>query len=200
MTKRDFSGESWVNFVLRLLRAGRIRARGRFLWSVGCFAPGSSNQISFGRGLKMINSKSIRLGRRTSFGDFARIECHRSPDGTSTGTITVGDNTTFGDFAHIGSAVGVDIGSDVLGGSKILIVDHSHGAPKKDMASKNEIAPRYRPLTSRGGIVIEDHVWIGEGATILQGVRLGKGCIIPAHSIVKSDVAPYTIFNDHRSF
>lgn len=42
-------------------------------------------------------------------------------------------------------------------------------------------------------VVIEDNVWIGEYATILKGVTVGKGSIVASHSVVTKDVEPYTI-------
>ena len=46
---------------------------------------------------------------------------------------------------------------------------------------------------SKGPIVVEDDVWICYGATILSGVKLGKGCIVGAKSIVAKDIPPYSI-------
>ncbi|RYG95562.1 MAG: acetyltransferase [Alphaproteobacteria bacterium] len=40
---------------------------------------------------------------------------------------------------------------------------------------------------------IADDVWIGFGCTILSGVRIGRGAIISAGSVVRHDVAPYEI-------
>jgi acetyltransferase-like isoleucine patch superfamily enzyme len=42
-------------------------------------------------------------------------------------------------------------------------------------------------------IVIEDDVWIGHGAIILAPVRIGRGSIIAAGSVVNKDVPRYTI-------
>ena len=42
-------------------------------------------------------------------------------------------------------------------------------------------------------IKIEDHVWIGIGAIILPGVKIGEGAIIGAGSVVNRDVPPYTL-------
>lgn len=46
---------------------------------------------------------------------------------------------------------------------------------------------------SKGPIIVEDEVWIGTGSVILSGVRIGKGSVISARSVVKRDVPPYSI-------
>lgn len=46
---------------------------------------------------------------------------------------------------------------------------------------------------SKGAIIVEDEAWIGYGATILSGVRIGKGSIVAAKSVVTKDVPPYSI-------
>lgn len=56
----------------------------------------------------------------------------------------------------------------------------------KIMGEKNE-------ATSKGNIIIEDDVWIGYGATILSGVRIGRGAVVAAGTIVHSDIPPYAI-------
>ena len=47
--------------------------------------------------------------------------------------------------------------------------------------------------TSKGCIIVEDEVWIGFGVVILSGIRIGKGAIIAAGSIVTKDIPPYSI-------
>jgi len=46
---------------------------------------------------------------------------------------------------------------------------------------------------SRGDVVIGHDVWIGAGATILSGVRIGNGAVIGALAVVTCDVPPYSI-------
>lgn len=46
---------------------------------------------------------------------------------------------------------------------------------------------------SKGGIVVADDVWIGYGATILDGVHIGQGAVIGARAVVTKDVPPYAI-------
>jgi acetyltransferase-like isoleucine patch superfamily enzyme len=46
---------------------------------------------------------------------------------------------------------------------------------------------------SKGDIVIENDVWIGYGATILSGVKIGNGAVVGARAVVTKDVPPYAI-------
>lgn len=42
-------------------------------------------------------------------------------------------------------------------------------------------------------VVVEDDVWIGINAVIMSGVKIGKGSVIAANSVVTKDVAPYSV-------
>lgn len=46
---------------------------------------------------------------------------------------------------------------------------------------------------SHGPIVLEDDVWISTGATVLSGVRIGKGAVVAAGAMVTKDVPPYAV-------
>lgn len=48
-------------------------------------------------------------------------------------------------------------------------------------------------VVSKGDTVIGNDVWIGNSATIMQGIKIGDGAIIGTNSLVTKDVAPYTI-------
>jgi len=54
-----------------------------------------------------------------------------------------------------------------------------------------------KPMMFQGsnskGIIIEDDVWIGANSSILDGVKIGKGAIIAAGSVVTKDVCAYDI-------
>lgn len=47
--------------------------------------------------------------------------------------------------------------------------------------------------TGKGDVIIGNDVWIGFGATILSGVKVGDGAVIGARAVVTKDVEPYTI-------
>ncbi len=50
-----------------------------------------------------------------------------------------------------------------------------------------------QPLKTKGGIVIEDDVWLGVGVTVLDGVRIGEGAVVGAGSVVTRDIPPGAI-------
>lgn len=49
-------------------------------------------------------------------------------------------------------------------------------------------------VPSKGPIVIEDDVWIGDNCLILSGVTIGKGAVIAANTVVSKNVPSYSIF------
>lgn len=91
---------------------------------------------------------------------------------------------------HIGVINKVIIGNNVLIGSNVLITDHSHGFnDERDIMQ----SPGTRLLYSKGPVVIEDKVWIGENACILPGVTVGHHSIVGANTVVTHDVPPYCV-------
>ena len=92
-----------------------------------------------------------------------------------------------GDYSHINrecfldGRAGITIGSRVSISHRVSIITGSHDVNSKSFKGV------FKP------IVIEDYVWIGIGATILQGVKVGQGAVIAAGSVVTKDVEPYSI-------
>lgn len=62
---------------------------------------------------------------------------------------------------------------------------HSHGKLNKTDIKKVAIERR---LYSKGNIIIEDNVWIGEGCVILPNVKIGQNSVIGANTVVTKDV------------
>jgi len=196
MFKRDFTNESILNSIDRLHRAVFIRLRGLKYYIFCSFYNRSGYSCKFGKNIKFINTKSIQLASNVSFGDNCRLECFNSNNNVV--NIKIGSNTSFGDNLHIGSISYVEIGQNVLGASKILIIDHNHGNVK-NLLQEAEIPPNKRSLvSSKGPIIIGDNVWLGEGAIILSGAMIGNGAIIPAYSIVKGQVDSNSIYNNKK--
>jgi acetyltransferase-like isoleucine patch superfamily enzyme/glycosyltransferase involved in cell wall biosynthesis len=101
------------------------------------------------------------------------------------GSIELGAHVTVNSGCVIVSYANVRIGDHCLIGEYTSIRDANHGiATDQPMRMQDHVeAP----------IVIEDDVWIGRGAVILKGVRLGSGAVIGANSVVTHDVPPMAI-------
>lgn len=56
-----------------------------------------------------------------------------------------------------------------------------------------EIEDETQKITNSKRCIIEDDVWIGTNTVVLEGIRIGRGAVIGANSVVTKDVDPYTI-------
>lgn len=104
--------------------------------------------------------------------------------------ISIGKGCNFGEYNHISAIREIRIGNHVLTGRWVTITDNSHG--KTDF-SELETAPMERPLFSKGPVIIEDNVWLGDKATILPGVHIGRGSVVGANCVVAKDVPPFSV-------
>jgi acetyltransferase-like isoleucine patch superfamily enzyme len=104
--------------------------------------------------------------------------------------IIFGENVTMNYDCHIGAIHRVELGNNVMLASRVYITDHFHGSTEwEDLI----VPPAHRRLVSKGPVVIEDDVWIGEGAVILPGVRIGKNSVVGANAVVTKDVPPFSV-------
>lgn len=194
MSGRDFSAEATVNVGFRAWRAARGRLRGRLFKACGFFAPGTEGRLFFGSGPRFINPKLMRFGAGVAFGTNARLECFQKAGDEGNPKLIVGRGTTFGDGTHIGCINRIEIGDSVLFGSYVLVVDHSHGTPRRDVAAVQITPPHDRPIVSKAPIKIGKNVWVGDGVVILPGADIGEGAIIGAHATVRGHVPARTIY------
>jgi acetyltransferase-like isoleucine patch superfamily enzyme len=79
-------------------------------------------------------------------------------------------------------------------GEKCLIAANCHiiDCNGHDLSFDN-VENRIHTTGSADPVVIEDCVWIGANAIILSGVRIGRGSIIAAGSVVGEDIPPMVV-------
>ena len=144
-----------------------------------------------GRNSVYMGEQYISIGDDFVLGNDSRLtawDCYN--DQCFTPEIQIGNNCSIGQQSHITAINRIVIGNNVLTGPKVLITDNAHGEFK---AEQLDIAPLQRPLFSKGSVIIDDNVWIGEKASIMPGVHIGKGAIIAANSVVTHDVPAYSL-------
>jgi acetyltransferase-like isoleucine patch superfamily enzyme len=113
-----------------------------------------------------------------------------APDG-----IKIGDNVYIGKDVEI--ECNCDIGDYVLIANRVALVgrhDHDFRAVGFPVRFSPWIgSARYAGAARHEKITVEPDVWIGYGAIVLTGVRIGRGAIVAAGSVVTDDIAPYAI-------
>lgn len=140
-----------------------------------------------------IGEKYISIGFNSHIGDYGRLTAYSyypHSQQTFSPEIIIGDNCNIGSQSHITAIHKIVMGNNVLTGPRVLITDNAHGDSTKQTM---DIAPIYRPLHSKGPVIIEDNVWIGEGAMIMPNVHIGRGAIIACNSVVTTDIPAYSI-------
>lgn len=95
--------------------------------------------------------------------------------------VRIGNNVQFGIYD--------DIASNVHFGNNILVAGHVSFVGRKDHSFEDPLKTIWQGVRGENGTtVVEDDVWIGAGAIIMSGIKIGKGSIIAAGSVVTKDV------------
>jgi acetyltransferase-like isoleucine patch superfamily enzyme/glycosyltransferase involved in cell wall biosynthesis len=99
--------------------------------------------------------------------------------------LRVGDNVSIGGGTYI-SGGPVEIGNDVRIARSVHIETYNHRFDRIDI-----------PIRLQEGcnepVLIENDVWIGARVTICPGVRVGRGSVVGAASVVTSNLPPYSV-------
>jgi len=115
------------------------------------------------------------------------------------GKIVIGENSYVGRNTLIWSGESVHIGSNVLISHNCNISDTSaHEFDHEERAERFENLMRHGYPVDKAAIltapiIIEDYAWINPYVIIIKGVKIGKGAIIAAGSVVTKDVKPFTM-------
>jgi acetyltransferase-like isoleucine patch superfamily enzyme len=151
-------------------------------------APG---HVYLGKDCVILGHRHIHLQGRFVALARNRIEAiDRHGEHRFTPRLQIGDDVSMEYDCHIGCVNEVRIGARVLMASRVYISDHTHGGTAvEDLA----LAPNARPVVSKGPVIIEDEVWLGEGVAVMPGVRVGRSSIIGANAVVTRDIPPFSV-------
>lgn len=130
-----------------------------------------------------VRGSLIRVGAGSVIDSFVKVK----PAGGS-GDVVIGERVTLNSGVVIYTGNGVSIGNDVAVAANTTFA-----------ATNHEFADRTRPIRtqgfrpSKGGIVVEDDVWIGANVVLLDGTVLRRGVVVAAGSTVRGEVPPFAI-------
>ncbi len=161
--------------------------------------------VVFGRGMTIRHPYKIEIGDNCVFDDNTVLDAKGDDEsGISIGKnfilarngmlvckggrIEIGDDVSIGGNTYVISETIVKFGSNILvAGNTYIVAGGNHRFERRDIPIIEQDS------YSKGGIEIKESVWIGANVTIIDGVKIGKGAIVGASSLVLKDVPEYTI-------
>lgn len=127
------------------------------------------------------NYSRISIGDRAVINHFVTLNC---------------TSLSIGEYSQVnpGSVIygRVHLGNHVMIGPNVTISGGNHRFDRVDV-------PMMFQGSSERGIFIEDDVWIGANAVITDGVRIGKGAVVGAGSVVTRDVCAGAIVHGAKA-
>jgi acetyltransferase-like isoleucine patch superfamily enzyme len=164
----------------RMLTPRYARLLWRYLWrrllthagwrwhTDGFLFLGRRLELEIGRGAE------VRFGRYVWIGDGSKIRCHE-------GLVEIGEKTVMGQECTISAYRHVRIGEQCVIADRAMFIDFDHGVVEVE-----------RPIRLQGiykrDVEVGSNVWIGYGACILRGVRVGDNAVVGTNSVVTKDV------------
>jgi acetyltransferase-like isoleucine patch superfamily enzyme len=124
----------------------------------------------------------IRLGANVALDDGVVLLTSGPPRADK---LVIGANTYVNRYTIFDAHRHLCVGERVMIGPYCYFTDANHGTVADESVQTQPM--RHAPL------IIEDEVWIGAHVIILPGVRIGKGAVVGAGSVVSHDVPAMAI-------
>ncbi|HVD86606.1 MAG TPA: acyltransferase [Solirubrobacterales bacterium] len=164
----------------RMLSGRYARLLWRYLWRRLLTSAGwrwrTAGLVFFGRRLELAIARrgAVRFGRFVWIGDGTKIRCHE-------GVVEIGEKTVIGQECTISAYQRVRIGEQCVIADRAMFIDFDHGVVEVE-----------RPIRLQGiykrDVEVGSNVWIGYGACVLRGVRVGDNAIVGTNAVVTKDV------------
>jgi len=164
----------------RMLNGRYARLYWRYLWR-RIFTPAgrrwqTDGPVFFGRDLEIEIGRrgTVRFGRFVWVGDGTKIRCHE-------GVVEIGAKTVIGQECTISAYRRVRIGEQCVIADRAMFIDFDHGVVEVD-----------RPIRLQGiymrDVAVGSNVWVGYGACVLRGVKVGDNAILGTSTVVTRDI------------
>ncbi len=168
LARNGMLNHRYAQLLWRYLRR-RLLTRAGWRWRTdGLLFLGRRLELQIARGAE------VRFGRFVWVGDGTKIRCHE-------GEVEIGEKTVMGQECTISAYRRVRIGEQCVIADRAMFIDFDHGVVEVE-----------RPIRVQGiymrDVEVGSNVWIGYGACILRGVRVGDNSIVGTNSVVTKDV------------
>jgi acetyltransferase-like isoleucine patch superfamily enzyme len=122
---------------------------------------------------------TIELGDDFIMHSFAIVQCFENP-------LIIGKSCSLNPFSILYDGGGLKIGNYVRIAAHTVIIPANH-----KYQDKNQLI--HEQGISHIGVTVGDDVWIASNCTVLDGVNIGKGCVVGAGSVVTRSIPEYTV-------
>lgn len=159
--------------------------------------------VILGKGITLRCPSRITLGECVAIDDYSLLDASGVDAGITVGdnvivsrncviqsktaAVTIGNNTDIGCNTIISSNGGIFIGESVLIAGNCYIGGGRYVTERLDLPMMKQ------GVYTKGAVTIGDDVWLGAGAIVLDGIRIGKGCVVGAGAVVTKDLPDYTV-------
>lgn len=130
-----------------------------------------------------VRGSRIEIGDATVVDSFVKIK----PAG-GTGDVVIGPRCVINAGCVLYTGHGIRIGANVLIAANCTLAPTNHEWRDRTIPIRDQ---GFRP--GKGGIIVEDDVWIGCNSALLDGAIVRQGAIIAAGSVVTGEIPAYAI-------
>jgi virginiamycin A acetyltransferase len=131
-----------------------------------------------------VRGTKISIGAYSVLDSFVKVK----PAG-GCGDLTIGEHTVINSGCVLYTGNGIKIGDYVAIAANCTFAPTNHEFKDRNRRIRDQ---GHRP--SKGGIVLEDDVWMGANCVILDGAVLGSGCVVGAGTLVRGHLDAYGIY------
>ncbi|TCJ99368.1 acyltransferase [Nocardia alba] len=121
----------------------------------------------------------MEIGRWVHIGDGNALRCHE-------GSLRIGDKVVFGKDNVVNTYLDIEIGESTLVADWCYICDFDHRMDDITMPIKDQ-------GIVKSPVRIGPDTWIAAKVTVLRDTRVGRGCVLGAHAVVRGDIPDYSI-------
>ncbi|MEU4893978.1 acyltransferase [Streptomyces sp. NPDC044780] len=148
---------------------------------------GAGTRLAFPQGT-VFGEPWIELGEHCVIGEQVTLTAGMMP-GVDLGpdpVLRIGNGVVLGRGSHVIASVPVEFGNDVFCGPYVYVTSDNHSYDDPDQPIGRQW-PRFAPVHIGPGS------WLGAGAVILPGARLGRNVVVAAGAVVRGEVPDHAV-------
>ncbi|MFV2033366.1 MAG: DapH/DapD/GlmU-related protein [Gammaproteobacteria bacterium] len=128
------------------------------------------------------NNRGIRLDRGVFIGRNSILSC-------KDGDISLGANTNIGFNCVLATTSSIKLGADNIIAAYTYII----GGGNYHIDGVDTPMAQAYDYEGKGGVELEDDVWLGAHVSVLDGVTIERGCVVSAGAVVTKSLATRSI-------